>query len=123
MNPWGFLILAAPALWALLAALEHIAVLAWYAPIERAQGKMNVATLVERKTRFAVLFRNNDRSTRHLMHRLMQPSSPCLSQQDDRSPSTGASSSRAGGGSSARSAPRSGSATLKRSGRRDRSRT
>lgn len=26
---------------------------------ERAQGKMNVASLVERKTRFAVLFRNN----------------------------------------------------------------
>ena len=34
---------------------------------ERAQGKMNVASLVERKTRFAVLFRNNDRSTTHLM--------------------------------------------------------
>ncbi|PUB12842.1 hypothetical protein DFP92_109153 [Yoonia sediminilitoris] len=28
---------------------------------ERAQGKANVASLVERKTRFAVLFRNNDR--------------------------------------------------------------
>jgi IS30 family transposase len=26
---------------------------------ERAQGKTNVAFLVERKTRFAVLFRNN----------------------------------------------------------------
>lgn len=38
---------------------------------ERAQGKMNVASLVERKTRFAVLFRNNDRSTTHLMNRLM----------------------------------------------------
>ena len=37
---------------------------------ERAQGKMNVASLVERKTRFAVLFRNNDRSTTHLMNRL-----------------------------------------------------
>lgn len=43
---------------------------------ERAQGKMNVASLVERKTRFAVLFRNNDRSTTHLMNRpmgVMQP--------------------------------------------------
>lgn len=38
---------------------------------ERAQGKMNVASLVERKTRFAVLFRNNDRSTTHFMNRLM----------------------------------------------------
>jgi IS30 family transposase len=38
---------------------------------ERAQGKMNVASLVERKTRFAVLFRNNDRSTTHQMNRLM----------------------------------------------------
>ena len=28
---------------------------------ERAQGNMNVASLVERRTRFAVLFRNNDR--------------------------------------------------------------
>ena len=34
---------------------------------ERAQGKANVASLVERKTRFAVLFRNNDRSTTHLV--------------------------------------------------------
>lgn len=38
---------------------------------ERARGKANVASLVERKTRFAVLFRNNDRSTTHLMNRLM----------------------------------------------------
>ncbi|MCI2400900.1 IS30 family transposase [Aliiroseovarius subalbicans] len=38
---------------------------------ERAQGKMNVASLVERKTRYAVLFRNNDRSSTHLMNKLM----------------------------------------------------
>ena len=38
---------------------------------ERAQGNANIASLVERKTRFAVLFRNNDRSTTHLMNRLM----------------------------------------------------
>ena len=31
----------------------------------------NVASPVERKTRQAVLFRNNDRSTKHLMDRLM----------------------------------------------------
>lgn len=43
---------------------------------ERAQGKMNVASLVERKTRFAVLFRNNDRSTTHLMNRLMSVMEP-----------------------------------------------
>jgi len=38
---------------------------------ERAQGKMNVASLVERKTRFAVLFRNNDRSSTHFINKLM----------------------------------------------------
>jgi len=38
---------------------------------ERAQGKMNVASLVERKTRFAVLFRNNDRSSAHFINKLM----------------------------------------------------
>jgi len=43
---------------------------------ERAQGKANVASLVERKTRFAVLFRNNDRSTTHLMNRLMDVMEP-----------------------------------------------
>lgn len=43
---------------------------------ERATGKMNVASLVERKTRFAVLFRNNDRSTTHLMNRLMDVIAP-----------------------------------------------
>lgn len=43
---------------------------------ERAQGKANVASLVERKTRFAVLFRNNDRSTTHLMNRLMSVMEP-----------------------------------------------
>lgn len=43
---------------------------------ERAQGKMNVASLVERKTRFAVLFRNNDRSSTHFMRRLMDVMEP-----------------------------------------------
>ncbi|MBM1635133.1 IS30 family transposase [Sulfitobacter mediterraneus] len=38
---------------------------------EGAQGKMNVASLVERKTRFAVLFRNNDRSSTHFINKLM----------------------------------------------------
>ena len=43
---------------------------------ERAQGKANVASLVERKTRFAVLFRNNDRSTTLLMNKLMSAMEP-----------------------------------------------
>lgn len=43
---------------------------------ERATGKMNVASLVERKTRFAVLFRNNDRSSTHFMNRLMDVLEP-----------------------------------------------
>ena len=38
---------------------------------ERANGTMNVASLIERKTRFAVLFRNNDRSSTHFMNKLM----------------------------------------------------
>ncbi|MFT6527374.1 MAG: IS30 family transposase, partial [Celeribacter sp.] len=33
----------------------------------REHGKANVASLVERKTRYAVLFRNNDRSSTHFM--------------------------------------------------------
>ncbi|TDE34226.1 IS30 family transposase [Antarcticimicrobium sediminis] len=43
---------------------------------ERAQGKMNVASLVERKTRYAVLFRNNDRSSTHVMRKLMDVMEP-----------------------------------------------
>jgi IS30 family transposase len=43
---------------------------------ERALGKMNVASLVERKTRFAVLFRNNDRSSTHFMRKLMDVMEP-----------------------------------------------
>lgn len=39
--------------------------------LERANGTMNVASLIERKTRFAVLFHNNDRSSTHFMNKLM----------------------------------------------------
>jgi len=42
----------------------------------REHGKTNVATLVERKTRYAVLFRNNDRSSNHFMTRLMNVMEP-----------------------------------------------
>jgi len=42
----------------------------------REHGKANVASLVERKTRFAVLFRNNDRSSNHFMTRLMNIMEP-----------------------------------------------
>lgn len=38
---------------------------------ERSQGTMNVASLVERKTRFAVLFRNNDLSSTDFINKLM----------------------------------------------------
>jgi hypothetical protein len=37
---------------------------------------MNVASIVERKTRFAVLFRNNDRSSTHFMRKLMDVMEP-----------------------------------------------
>ena len=40
-------------------------------------GSTNVASLVERKTRYAVLFRNNDRSSKTLMNRLINLLSPC----------------------------------------------
>ena len=43
---------------------------------ERSQGTMNVASLVERKTRFAVLFRNNDRSSTHFINKLMEEMEP-----------------------------------------------
>ncbi|MEM6305201.1 MAG: IS30 family transposase [Pseudomonadota bacterium] len=43
---------------------------------ERSQGKMNVASLVERKTRYAVLFRNNNRSSKHFMNTLMNVMEP-----------------------------------------------
>ena len=39
-------------------------------------GKANVASPVERKTRYAVLFRNNDRSSKQLMNRLIILLSP-----------------------------------------------
>lgn len=42
----------------------------------REHGKTNVASLVERKTRYAVLFRNNDRSSNHFMTRLMNVMEP-----------------------------------------------
>lgn len=43
---------------------------------EKKTGHMNVASLVERKTRYAVLFRNNDRSSRHFMDTLMNVMEP-----------------------------------------------
>lgn len=43
---------------------------------ERSQGTMNVASLVERKTRFAVLFRNNDRSSTQFINKLMDVMDP-----------------------------------------------
>lgn len=42
----------------------------------RSKDNANVASLVERKNRFAILFRDNDRSTTHLMNRLMEVMAP-----------------------------------------------
>lgn len=47
---------------------------------ERAQGTANVATLIERKTRYTVLLRNNDRKSRPLMDRLINEMSPLPSE-------------------------------------------
>ena len=43
---------------------------------ERAQGDANVATLIERKTRYIVLLCNNDRKSKPLMNRLIHEMSP-----------------------------------------------
>lgn len=43
---------------------------------ERSQGTMNVASLVELKTRFAVLFRNNNRSSTDFINKLMDVIEP-----------------------------------------------
>ena len=42
----------------------------------REHGNANVASLVERKTRYAVLFRNNDRSSKHFIAKLMNVMEP-----------------------------------------------
>ena len=42
----------------------------------REHGKANVASLVERKTRYAVLFRNNDRSSKHFIAKQMNVMEP-----------------------------------------------
>ena len=65
----------------------------------REHGKANVASLGERKTRFAVLFRNNDRSTKHLMDRLMIAIEPLprYARKSITFDRGGASSSRGGG--------------------------
>jgi len=43
---------------------------------ERAQGNANVATLIERKTRYTLLLRNNDRKSRPLMNKPINEMSP-----------------------------------------------
>jgi IS30 family transposase len=43
---------------------------------KRKHGKTNVASLVDRKTRYAVLFRNNDRSLKHFVAKLMNVMEP-----------------------------------------------
>ena len=43
---------------------------------ERAQGNANIATLIERKTLYTVLLRNNDRKSKPLMNRLIDKMSP-----------------------------------------------
>jgi IS30 family transposase len=42
----------------------------------REHGSANVATLVERKSRYTILFRNNDRRSRPIMNRLIHELSP-----------------------------------------------
>ena len=43
---------------------------------ERAQGYANVATVIERKTRYTILLRNNIRKSRPLMNKLIHTMSP-----------------------------------------------
>lgn len=51
----------------------------------REHGPANVATLIERKTRFTVLFRNNDRRSKPIMARLIDVVSPLPPQTARRS--------------------------------------
>jgi len=97
---------------------------------ERAQGSMNVATLVERKTRFAVLFRNNGRSSKHFMNSLMNVMTPrpqaarkSISRHASRSPSTVGSSFATGESSRPASGQPPGSATRRHPGRKARWKT
>lgn len=90
---------------------------------ERSQGKMNVASLVERKTRYAVLFRNNDRSSKHFMNTLMNVMEPLPNQRAAQSHLIVALSSGSGAGCSLASAPRAGFAIHRHHGKRDRSKT
>lgn len=43
---------------------------------ERAQGNANIATIIERKSRYTVLFKNNDRRSRPIMDKLIGQLSP-----------------------------------------------
>ncbi|MEP5631019.1 MAG: IS30 family transposase [Tateyamaria sp.] len=84
----------------------------------REHGKTNVASLVERKTRYVVLFRNNDRSSKHFIARLMNVMEPLPKPHVNRSPSIAELNSRDGESSSQGSEPKLGSAIHKRRGRK-----
>jgi IS30 family transposase len=87
---------------------------------ERAQGNANVATLIERKTRYTLLLRNNDRKSRPLMNKLINEMSPLPAAA---SPLTGALSSRPGVNCTKAWAPNPGSVIRKHHGKKARLRT
>ena len=89
----------------------------------REHGKTNVASLVERKTRYAVLFRNHDRSSNHFMSRLMNVMEPLPQTPVSRSHSTAELSSQVGGNSNLGSEPRLGFVIRKLRGKKDPSKT
>ncbi len=46
-------------------------------------GSANVATVVERKSRYTVLFRNNDRRSKPIMNQLINICRPCPRKPDE----------------------------------------
>lgn len=62
----------------------------------REYGNTNVASLVERKTRYAVLSRNNDSNSNHFINRLMSVMGPLPKPHVNRLPLTARSNSLAG---------------------------
>lgn len=82
-------------------------------------GKANVTSLVERVSRFAIFLRNNDRQSRPVMNGLVQALQTCPTSPVVPSRSTVARSSPTGLTYRQALAPRPGSATLNRRGKKE----
>lgn len=86
-------------------------------------GQTNITSLVERISRFTVLLKNKDKRSRPVMGKIIKRCATCLCWPAGRSPSTVAQSSPSGRIYRPSSAPKPGSATPPRPGRKAPSRT